>query len=67
MKEFKIKVKDVKEYVNNERTMYAQGSGKSLFITLRAGPNVQRYIVVVGDESHGFIKLGDAVRLFHDS
>lgn len=65
--ECKIKVKDVKEYINNERTMYAQGAGKSLYITLRAGPNVKRYIVVIGDESNGFTKLGDAVRLFNDA
>jgi len=62
----KIKVKDVKAFIDEERVLYASGEGCKLYITLKAGPSVERYIVLAGDESHGFTKLGDAVRLFND-
>ncbi len=67
MSDFKIKVKDVKEFVMKERVTYARGNGKRLSIALRSGPNVERYVVEVGGESKGFTKLGDAVRHFNDN
>ena len=65
MADFHIKVKDVKEFVNKERVMYACGDGKNFYATLRAGPNVERYVVEVGEESKSFTKLGEAVRYFN--
>lgn len=62
----KIKVKDVKEFIDEERVLYASGESCKLYITLKSGPNVERYIVLASDESHGFTKLDDAVRLFND-
>jgi hypothetical protein len=67
MSGFKIKVKDVKEFVRNEQITYARGHGKTLSVRLRAGPNVERYVVTVGDEAEGFTVLGDAVRWFNDN
>ena len=67
MSNFKIKVKDVKEFVKKESVIYANGNGKRFSVALRAGPNVERYVVEVGDDSKGFTKLGDAVRYFNDN
>ena len=67
MSEFKLKVKDAKEFIDRERMMYAHGAGKGLYVRLKAGPNVERYIVKVGDKETGFTKLSDAVRLFNNS
>jgi len=64
---FKIKVKDVKEFVMKERATYASGNGKRFSVALHAGPNVERYVVEIGGESKGFTKLGDAVRYFNDA
>jgi len=65
MSGFKVKIKDVKEFVRVERKLYASGDGKKLYIALRAGPNVERYIVETKSENTGFTKLGDAVRRFN--
>ena len=65
MKDFKIKVKDVKEFIGKETVLYASGDGKQFHITLHAGPNMERYIVKNKGVSVGFTKLGDAVRLFN--
>ena len=63
---FKIKVKDVKEFVNSETVVYAAGEGKKFLVTVHAGPNAERYIVQHGMMKKGFIKLGEAVRFFND-
>jgi len=67
MSDFKIKVKDVKAFVIDKRYQYASGKGKKFYIALRAGPNVERYIVEAEGKTGGFTKLGDAVRFFNDN
>jgi hypothetical protein len=67
MKEFKIKVKDVKDFVKSELALYASGAGKRFSIALHAGPNVNRYIVEIGGEKKGFTNAGAAVRHFNGS
>ena len=67
MIDFKIMNKDVKEFIKDTRITYALGNGKRFYVKLRAGPNVERYIVETGSKETGFIKLGDAVRFFNDT
>lgn len=66
-KQFKIKIKDVRAFMKKELHLYASGQGKQFFIVLHAGPNVERYIVKVGEELKGFTKLGEAVRYFNEA
>ena len=66
----KIRVKDVRQFVRKEYHLYESGGEpyKEFQIALRAGPNVERYLVKVdGCEPKGFTKLGDAVRYFNDN
>ncbi len=69
MEEFKIKVKDAKNFVKTERVLAASDSEKEFYIALRAGPNVKRYIVInrAGPEvtENGFTKIGEAVKYFN--
>ncbi len=65
MEDFKIKVKDVKEFVKSEGLTYASGKGKRFFIKLHAGPNVERYVVEYDGHKKSFTKCGDAVRCFN--
>ena len=65
MGDFKIKVKDVKAFVIETRHLYASGKGKRFYVALRAGPNVERYIVEVEGTTAGFTKLGEAVQFFN--
>jgi hypothetical protein len=66
VKPFKIKVKDLAEFVKTEKMLYAAGSNKKLYVLLHAGPNVERYLVKslrYGDK--GFTKKGEAVKYFN--
>ena len=64
---FKILVKDLKHFVKTERTMFASGAGKKLYVSLHAGPNVRRYSVEhQNGEVEFFNKAGDAVRRFNE-
>jgi hypothetical protein len=65
MKEFAIKVKDVKEFTKTQQYIYASGAGKRFFVSLHAGPNVERYIVEINGQRKGFTNVGDAVRYFN--
>ena len=64
---FKILVKDVEAWVKSERVMYASGEGKRFFVTVHAGPGVERYIVhnMRTGEDKGFNSRGEAVRFFN--
>ena len=61
----KILVKDVKQFILRHKVQYALSDNKKLYITLRCGPNVARYIVEDGGKRYSFTKLGDAVRFFN--
>jgi len=64
---FKIFAKDVDAWVKSQRVMYASGEGKRFFVTVHAGPGVERYIVhnMRTGEDSGFTNLGEAVRFFN--
>lgn len=66
MQDIKIKVKDVKEFVKTQTSLYASGNGRRFYISLHAGPNVERYIVEINGERKGFTNVGDAVRFFNE-
>ena len=66
MKDFKIKVKDVKEFVKTSFYTYASGQGKVFEVALHAGPNVPRYVVKNGNTTRGFTKVGEAVEFFNE-
>lgn len=68
MGKFTIKVKDVKEFVKSEFSLFASGEGKRFYIALHSGPNVNRYIVESKERGikKGFTNLGEAVRCFND-
>lgn len=65
MNDFRILVKDVKEFVNTGIFTYARGQGKSFSVCLHAGPNVKRYVVEVGGIETRFTKVGEAVKFFN--
>jgi hypothetical protein len=67
-KPFKIWVKDVEQFINEERLLFASGEDKRFFITLKAGPNVNRYVVhnMKTKEEVGFTNKGKAVKYFND-
>jgi len=64
---FKILVKDVESWMKSERVMFASGEGKRFFITVHAGPNVERYIVhnMRTGKDKGFTNRSEAVRFFN--
>jgi len=66
MEKFKIKVKDVKEFVKNKSYIYASGGGKTFSVSLHAGPNVDRYTVEHGETKEGFTDVGEAVKYFNE-
>lgn len=66
-KPFKIKVKDVKEFVKNNKYVYASGAGKTFSVALHAGPNVERYVVENSEGAKSFTNVGDAVRYFNEN
>lgn len=65
MKTFEVLMKDLKQFVRNEKHLFASGCGKRLFVRLQAGPNVERYVVTHDGKTAGFAKAGDAVRYFN--
>jgi len=67
MSGFKIKVKDVQDFVKSELVLYASGRGKRFFVRIHAGPNVERYVVETNKGTVGFAKAGEAVQHFNDS
>ena len=66
MKEFKIFVNQVSQFMYAERVMFATGDNKRFFITLHAAPNFNRYIVknMVSGVEFGFNNKGKAVKEF---
>ncbi len=66
MSEFKIKVKDVSEFVKTKLVVYATGQGKKFLVALHAAPNIKRYVVQYGMLKKGFIKKGEAVKFFNE-
>ena len=66
MKTENLKVKNLTSFMDEHKVLYASMGDKRLFVTLRSGPNVLRYIVVIGEKEKGFTKKGDAVRCFNE-
>ena len=66
MKPESLKVKNLIRFMDEHKVLYASMGDKRFFVTLHAGPNVLRYIVVIGDKEKGFTKKGDAIRCFND-
>jgi hypothetical protein len=68
MKELKIFVNQVSQFMLSERILYASGDNKRFFITLHAAPNYNRYIVLntVSGKEIGFTDKGKAVRFFNE-
>lgn len=67
MKNFLLKIKDVKKFMKDEKVLYAANERKKFFILLHAGPNVDRYVVSVDGDLSGFTKINEAVKFFNGS
>jgi len=54
--------------VKYSRILYASSGNKRLMISLRAGPNIERYIVKKEEEEEeiGFADISEAVRYYNN-
>lgn len=68
----KVLVKDLKQFVDTQEVLFASGNmnfqrtTKRLWVSLHAGPNVQRYTVRWKNNERGFTNRGEAVRFYND-
>jgi hypothetical protein len=64
---FKLKVKDLEAWMKGERVLFASGDGKRFYVSVHAGPNVERYTVrnMASGFETSFSNRGQAIKFFN--
>ena len=66
MKDLKLLVKDLENYIRTQKILYATDGTKRFYVTLWAGPNIERYIVEKDGKQKGFTNKSKAVKYFNE-